>query len=242
MRFTAILPATAALLGAAPIGAALWGAGPAEAGGYRPTLPHASELRLVCEVAADSTTRNCALASPIDHTAADKATLRDVDAHPEYLAGATPGTTVKVLIRRGPAPGDQAAPVGTIFVGPDAAAAPAHGAPPDFVTDPDWRIFPRRSELNLYFPERAQRMSVSGDAAITCSVRATGELVGCWVSSEAPPGFGFGEALLKLGAMLQMKALSSSGSPVAGRPVKLEAGFVTNRDGAYGIRLSVVTE
>jgi protein TonB len=48
-----------------------------------------------------------------------------------------------------------------------------------------------------YYPDRAQRMEVSGKATISCTVTAKGTLESCSVVSENPADMGFGDAALK---------------------------------------------
>lgn len=48
------------------------------------------------------------------------------------------------------------------------------------------------------YPERARKLDDEGFAVIRCNALAQGRLDGCAVDEESPPGFGFGEATLRL--------------------------------------------
>jgi TonB family protein len=48
------------------------------------------------------------------------------------------------------------------------------------------------------YPERAQKLDDEGFAVIRCNALAQGRLDGCTVDEESPPGFGFGQATLRL--------------------------------------------
>jgi hypothetical protein len=56
------------------------------------------------------------------------------------------------------------------------------------------------------FPVKALQFGVAGAAVIHCGVGLQGELFDCEVVRESPPGFGFGEAALKLAPEFLMTA------------------------------------
>ena len=62
-----------------------------------------------------------------------------------------------------------------------------------------------------YYPERAQRMEVNGDTVLDCNVTVEGRLDDCRVVSEAPTGYGFGEAALKVSRLWRMKPARDAG-------------------------------
>jgi TonB family protein len=48
------------------------------------------------------------------------------------------------------------------------------------------------------YPDRARKLDDEGFAVIRCNALAQGRLDGCTVDEESPPGFGFGQATLRL--------------------------------------------
>jgi TonB family protein len=65
-----------------------------------------------------------------------------------------------------------------------------------------------------YFPERAQRLNVSGSVIIECAADAGGALTDCAIKEEIPEGFGFGQAAQKMARTKWMKAAPGSGNRV----------------------------
>ncbi len=101
--------------------------------------------------------------------------------------------------------------------------APAPEAPPrpSVITNPDWLRKPSNEDMVRYFPDRAQRLEVSGRATISCTVTAKGTLTNCSVVSEDPADYGFGEATLKASKVMKMRPLAKDGAPVEGGTVRI---------------------
>ena len=76
-----------------------------------------------------------------------------------------------------------------------------------------------------FYPERAQRLEVEGEAMFECSVNAKGVLSPCRVVAEAPSGYGFGEAALNLAKLFRMKPISKEGAQVDGGLVRIPLRF-----------------
>jgi len=93
------------------------------------------------------------------------------------------------------------------------------------ITTPDWIRKPTGDDINQYYPDRAQRMEVSGRATISCTVTASGTLSGCSVSSEDPGDQGFGAAALKMSHIFKMKPQTRDGAPVGGASVNIPIRF-----------------
>lgn len=77
------------------------------------------------------------------------------------------------------------------------AAVDTSSGPP--VVEPMFRSMRGYSEYGdpgPYWPERAERLGVSGAAALRCSITQKGMLTNCTVMAEAPRDFGFGRAAL----------------------------------------------
>jgi Gram-negative bacterial TonB protein C-terminal len=72
-----------------------------------------------------------------------------------------------------------------------------------------------------YFPEAAMRKGIGGMADVICTISATGALVDCAVTSEAPVGLHFGDSALKLAKDSQVELLAKDGSPTPGRKFSL---------------------
>ncbi len=118
-------------------------------------------------------------------------------------------------------------------VAPEPQTAPA-------ILKPVWAALPNGDALAQYFPERAQRMSVSGRAAMRCLVGTTGALNVCDIVTESPPGFGFGAATLKLSHLFRLRDTDRDGVSVAGRLIVIPIRWTTPRpspgDGAAFLR------
>ncbi len=101
----------------------------------------------------------------------------------------------------------------------------AHAQPSDgeMILKPQW-LRPDFSP-QAFYPPRAQVLGQTGAAKIRCDVAQTDTLVNCQVLSEAPAGFGFGEALVKLSSHLHISHLDGDGRPVEGRPVEVKMSF-----------------
>jgi protein TonB len=51
---------------------------------------------------------------------------------------------------------------------------------------------------STYYPDRAQRRGISGAVVLRCRVTDAFGMADCVVESEQPPGYGFGQAALKI--------------------------------------------
>ena len=102
----------------------------------------------------------------------------------------------------------------------DARTTPATTPAPER-TSPDWARLPSAEDMARYYPERAQRMEISGQATIACVVLATGDLSDCSIVSESPPDMGFGDATLRASRLFKMKPATLLGQPVDGGKVRI---------------------
>lgn len=93
-----------------------------------------------------------------------------------------------------------------------AVAAPVPG---DLLTKrPDWARTAQSSEILAVYPAEAQRHRVSGRITMHCIVATDGQLKDCEVASEDPPGWGFGQAGLRLTPLFRMTPGEVHGVPV----------------------------
>jgi hypothetical protein len=99
---------------------------------------------------------------------------------------------------------------------------PSRSAPPLEVQNPLWVRHVDPKQAAAVYPEAAIKAGYkSGVAVLACSVAHTGVLTGCMVDSEAPADVGFGEAALKIAAVMAMNPWTQQGEPVDGMTIRL---------------------
>jgi protein TonB len=109
---------------------------------------------------------------------------------------------------------------------PPVVAAPAPPPPrPTVITNPDWLSKPTGDEVASAYPDRAQRLNVSGRAELACSVTAKGTVTDCSVVSEDPSDQGFGGAAMKLTRFFKMRPMTRDGEPVGGAKINIPIRF-----------------
>lgn len=65
----------------------------------------------------------------------------------------------------------------------------------------------------LFYPERAQRLNVAGQAVIECELQPNGELSACGIVSSSPDDQNFGDAALALAKRKAMTVKPSADAP-----------------------------
>ena len=114
---------------------------------------------------------------------------------------------------------------------PPVVASPAPPPPrPTVITNPDWLRRPSAEDLAQYYPDRAQRLGVSGRATLHCTVTAQGTLSDCSISAEDPPDQGFGTAALKMTRLFKMRPSTRDGQPVGGAAINIPLVFQLPKD------------
>lgn len=96
-----------------------------------------------------------------------------------------------------------------------------------YESNPDWLRRPDPEALTPYYPERAQREMVEGEATVACEVRTDGVLRDCEVMSEEPAGYGFGEATARAAeARFRMRPWMRGCDAVEGGTVRIPLRWV----------------
>jgi protein TonB len=96
----------------------------------------------------------------------------------------------------------------------DAVDMAMHYTGPAEIVSPRW--IRRPNDLSRYYPQRALRFGVEGDAVLDCLVTTQGALR-CMVASETPAGWGFGAAALRISHDHEMAPAVQGGVAIQGR-------------------------
>jgi protein TonB len=102
---------------------------------------------------------------------------------------------------------------------PVAVDPPPSPPTPSVITNPVWLEQPDARDFARYYPERAQEREVEGRATIECIVNANGSLA-CTVTSEDPPGYGFGDATLRVSRHFRIAPATRDGQATSGGRIR----------------------
>jgi protein TonB len=105
------------------------------------------------------------------------------------------------------------------------ATAEPTPVPSKVITDPTWISRPSADEMARFYPPAALDRNLGGVAVLNCMVGAGGKPLACIVTSETPPGHGFGAAAVKLSAFFKMKPRTENGQDVDGGVVRIAIRF-----------------
>jgi TonB family protein len=84
---------------------------------------------------------------------------------------------------------------------------------------------PTSSDFERYFPYRAARDDVSGKVKMACIATEKGALSNCRILTEAPPGYGFGQAAKDMAGLFRVKPTTADGVSVVGTEVVIPIDF-----------------
>jgi len=85
---------------------------------------------------------------------------------------------------------------------------------------------PRDCDIkNRYYPVRAQRAGIDGNALLDCRVEPTGKLADCHVLRETPANFGFGDSALCMSVLFKSRTTGKSGASLVGTRVPVPVRF-----------------
>jgi len=148
-----------------------------------------------------------------------KPTTRSVD--PEPAAGPrtreTPLTPISETGDLIAAPEGAVTPTaGTAPEGKAAVDPPAPSKPDPVIRAADWARRPTASDLERFYPRRAQDLALEGATRLSCTVSADGSAEACKVESETPAGYGFGEASLRMVKSFRFHPMTVDGQPRGG--------------------------
>lgn len=84
-----------------------------------------------------------------------------------------------------------------------------------------WSARPTGDDIARYLPQQAMSQSVSGWTVLQCQLSATASFKACRVLAEAPIGYNFGDAGLKLSRLFRLKPTGPEADIVEGDVINL---------------------
>ena len=114
---------------------------------------------------------------------------------------------------------------GAAVSAPTPATASEADVPANAIKRPTFAKRPSAEEIATFYPARAVGLAQEGQARLLCDVGDGGEVSGCRVLSESPPGSGFGLSATEVASLFVLDAVDSNGIAVAGRKLVLSMKF-----------------
>jgi TonB family protein len=99
-----------------------------------------------------------------------------------------------------------------------------HFGVPTIIQRPQWAKVSSSISFAKFYPKAAARAHIHGHVDLLCVVEIDGT-ADCQVTSEDPPGLGFGDAALKISRLFRFVPMQRDGVPVAGGKVNIPIGF-----------------
>lgn len=103
---------------------------------------------------------------------------------------------------------------------PVAVDPPPAPPTPSIITNPTFTQRPSGRDFERFFPPRALERGQSGRVMLDCIVAADGR-ISCSVSSEDPPGWGFGEASIRASREFRVAPATTDGRPTSGGRIRV---------------------
>lgn len=100
-----------------------------------------------------------------------------------------------------------------------ANALPPPPAPP--ISNPVWLTMPNGEDLASLYPARAASLAVGGRSVVQCGITRIGTLTNCFIYSESPTAFGFGQAALEAARLYRAAPQDGNGRSTAGASVRV---------------------
>ena len=106
-----------------------------------------------------------------------------------------------------------------------AGAVAASDLPPLTLAEVDFHSMPKAQSGAQFYPAEALKARVDGHATVVCTVQGSGDLAGCAITEETPPGYGFGAKVLETAQSIRVYGLSRYGATTRGRLIEVPIKF-----------------
>ena len=104
-------------------------------------------------------------------------------------------------------------------------AVAASDLPPLTLGEVSFHSIPKAQPGAQFYPVEALKAKVDGHATVVCTVQSSGDLGGCSITEETPPGYGFGAKVLETAQSIRIYGLSRYGAPTRGRLIEVPIKF-----------------